>query len=298
MYRLLIAVGLMASVIAAPAAAKEKPPLEPSSEWKVAHGHDQCSLSRHFGDEKKDVLLEITSFGTTNGFRFTLTGAPLSKYYSGKTLSLSLSPEVRASEVRILRGDVDGQAAVRFSARYAAYDETDEKFKDALGTQEWANHAAIPEKPETDFEEKATILLLKEDIWKQISLHTGEMSKPLADLRTCVDKLEVSWGLDPAKQKTLSRVPVPLPSTIKSIQGNYPAKMSLLGLSSFVPVRVMVDADGNASQCVIPIDGVSPEFKAAVCEGLTNRFEPARDADGHPTASHYIAHVIFYRYPA
>jgi hypothetical protein len=65
------------------------------------------------------------------------------------------------------------------------------------------------------------------------------------------------------------------------------------GTNAFVPVRVMVNAAGRATQCVVQIEGIDEEFQDAVCDGLAHGYEPALDADGKPVASIYQTSVYY-----
>ena len=60
-------------------------------------------------------------------------------------------------------------------------------------------------------------------------------------------------------------------------------------------LRLVVDEEGNASQCQILDEGYDSEFGKAACEGVSQvaRFEPALDADLNPTRDFYVATVRF-----
>ncbi|WEK46616.1 MAG: hypothetical protein P0Y56_16665 [Candidatus Andeanibacterium colombiense] len=193
-----------------------------------------------------------------------------------------------------MRGTVpDKTPAALFSAKFTTFDEERDGSSEKKRSQKELDLDAVPVPPEAAFEEQTTSLLVKFGVGKQIVLHTGRMTKPLAALRTCVDSLEKSWGLDPAAQNALTRQVVLIPSTIKAIQANYPAAMVYNGLSAYVPVRVMVDAAGDPGTCVVQSDGVDPAFKKAVCDGFARPFKPALDAQGTPIASVYTTAVVF-----
>jgi hypothetical protein len=108
-----------------------------------------------------------------------------------------------------------------------------------------------------------------------------------------MDNLQSSWGLDPAQQNALTRLTVPKPSTVRRVQRRYPSSMVVSGTNAFVPVRVMVDAAGKATQCVVQSAGIDEAFRDAVCDGLAKGYEPARDAGGNPVASVFSTSVIY-----
>ena len=64
-------------------------------------------------------------------------------------------------------------------------------------------------------------------------------------------------------------------------------------MNAFVPVRVMVDAEGDVSDCVVQSEGIDEAFTDAVCDGLARGYEPALDAHGSPVASVFPTSVIY-----
>ena len=65
------------------------------------------------------------------------------------------------------------------------------------------------------------------------------------------------------------------------------------GISAYVPVRLFVDAQGQASSCVVQSESVDPDFKTAVCASLQRTFEPGRDAAGTAVRSIYHTSVMY-----
>jgi outer membrane biosynthesis protein TonB len=119
------------------------------------------------------------------------------------------------------------------------------------------------------------------------------MTAPLTAMRECLDNLIETWGIDPVQDKTLTRRPVPDLSSVRRLQRAYPMQMVQAGQSAVVPVRIMVDAAGQASQCVVQLPHVERAFKEAVCDRLAERFSPALDKDGQPVASVFHTTVIY-----
>lgn len=65
------------------------------------------------------------------------------------------------------------------------------------------------------------------------------------------------------------------------------------GTNAYVPVRVMVDAKGEATACVVQVEEIGEAFKEAVCRGLARGYEPALDREGMPVASVYGTSVLY-----
>ena len=80
---------------------------------------------------------------------------------------------------------------------------------------------------------------------------------------------------------------------MRRVQRRYPQTMWLSGTNAFVPVRVMVSAEGRATACVVQMPEIDQAFKDAVCEGLESAYEPALDAEGRAVASVYRTSVFY-----
>jgi hypothetical protein len=116
------------------------------------------------------------------------------------------------------------------------------------------------------------------------------MATPLNAMRTCVDGLRKSWGIDPTVQKALSRPPEPSPLDLEKLNRDYTTVMRKHGLNAYTPVRLMVGPDGTATACVMQIAGVDDTLKATFCNNLRH-FQPALDAAGKPVPSVYASDV-------
>jgi hypothetical protein len=73
---------------------------------------------------------------------------------------------------------------------------------------------------------------------------------------------------------------------------DYPVGMQLRGLDAYVPVRLSIDASGNATNCVIQQASIDAASQA-VCKNLVGKFEPALDKDGHPVPSIFNTGVMY-----
>jgi hypothetical protein len=65
------------------------------------------------------------------------------------------------------------------------------------------------------------------------------------------------------------------------------------GAGAYVPVRVMVDAEGKATSCVVQEQGIDKDFTDATCQGLRRIYRPALDAAGRPIDSVFHTAVIY-----
>lgn len=290
--RIIAAAALLATPLLPVRAEDEPLRLAPRTEWVVDYANERCSLHRGFGESDASVNLRIDWFGPRPGHRIMLVGPAVPKFGTAwSDLGYRLTPDTELRPEGGINGTFLDQPAVSFGATFLPYDPDQDW--DRMTVVEQMRSAAVPKPPQPEFERQVRTLEVRFANGKVIQLALGGMGKPLEALRTCMDNLESSWGLDPTVQGNLSRNAVPKPSTVRRVQRRYPAAMAQRGMNAFVPVRVMVDASGDVTDCVVQSEGIDEEFTDAVCDGLARGYEPALDAGGKPVASVYPTSVIY-----
>lgn len=279
---------------AAPASAADEPALalEPTTDWVLDYAEERCSFYRAFGDGEDALTLRIDSFGPGADVRFLVIGPAIPEFgQPTDDLAYRLTPDEGERETMGLNGKVEDLPAISFTANFSPYvdPETYRRMRD----DERRELDRSPKMPAPEFEARVNSIEMKFRDGRRVRLALGRMARPLAALRQCVDNLQQSWGLDPAVQASLSRIAVPKPSTVRRVQRRYPQTMWLSGTNAFVPVRVMVSAEGRATACVVQMPEIDQAFKDAVCEGLESAYEPALDAEGRAVASVYRTSVFY-----
>ena len=274
-------------------AATEAKVLEPSSAWTLDYGDERCSLIRTFGTGDDLLKLQIDTYGSPTDFRVLLAGRPLPRA-SGPTSEIRFGfpfETVERERVNAINGKADHLPSLSFDIAFAAYEpDADER---ELSLAESLRKNAEPHQPSPEFERQVRSLAIEFTPRNRVQLNLGGMTTPLAAIRECIDDLKSHWGLDPEQERTLTRRPIPEPSSVKKLQRAYPTLMAMDGQNALVPARIMVDATGLATHCVVQIPLVQKAFQDAVCDRLAQRFSPALDKDGQPVASVYWVTVIF-----
>jgi hypothetical protein len=132
---------------------------------------------------------------------------------------------------------------------------------------------------------------------RRLVLETGPLAAAFGALRKCTDDLVRTWGLDPAVQLSLSRLPDPRthPSTWLR-PADYPTGALMSGKQAIVNFRLSVDAAGVPTACDVQLSYSGEAFDKHTCDLLMARarFEPARDTKGLPVASYYVNTVKWY----
>ena len=151
------------------------------------------------------------------------------------------------------------------------------------------------------FESSVTHLTVQFGLRQPLRLDTGSMAAPFVAMHRCVDDLMTSWGIDPEQQRTLSR-PVRIAELAEGWEKldtapledrpGYAERRARVVSAAFatngelVPVRVMVDASGQPTACVVQVPYASEAYRQEVCEArIGDRYQPALDAGGQPVAS-------------
>jgi hypothetical protein len=292
----LIAAGASLSLLPVGAQAAELPVqvLEPTSNWTLHYDPEQCALMRDFGPEDNRLRLQIESYGSPTDFRFLLAGKPVppSRDATGQVRYSFPNDTVARAETTALEGTTGREvAALSFSGNFRPYDPNFDY--QSLSTGERLEFDARPKPTVPEFEREVDRLTIEIDQRVRLDLLLGGMEKPLQAMRKCIEELQASWGLVPATESRLSRYPMPLVSSVRRVQRTYPRSMLLQGASAFVPVRIMVDAQGEASGCVVQVPGIERAFSQAVCDNLARKFAPALDEAGNPVAGIYRTSVIY-----
>jgi hypothetical protein len=277
--------------------------LAPVSDWTLDFADERCSLIREFADGDETMRLEIVSFGPRPGYRVTLSGglvagsdaAPLVEYRVG------YSPDTGERErMQAIAGKLGDENAVAYANGFLPMSWT------ATSLRETDDAVRA-------FERGITHMTVEFRNRRPFQLATGSMAAPFAAMRRCVDDLISSWGVDPVKYRALSRLPLrdlggdrgdrvftggdPPALTRRSGEpvgaderlGPVDRRARTIASLAYhsarsIPVRVMIDANGQASACVVQV-ATTEEFRQRACESLMGAYEPALDAEGRPVAS-------------
>jgi len=273
-------------------AADSRPVLEPTGNWVLDYAEERCSLNRRFAVGDKWLHLRIDSYGSRQSYSLMMFGSAVpGSVGADQEIRYKLSPDAGSRDARALAGRYERDSSLVIPIMFKPRE--DEPDWARLSREERLEFAATPEKPDIEFEREVSSLELS--LWRgrRFTLALGSMGKPLEAMRVCVDNLLSSWGLDADQQATLTRAAAPLPRTVRAVQARYPTSMLLSGTNGLVPVRIMVDALGSATSCVVQVDSVEDAFERAVCDGLTGAYQPALDSRGAPVASVYRTSVIY-----
>lgn len=279
--------------LAAPASAQDRPGdlaaregaivLEPRGAWTLDMRESKCRLARWFGSESDPHLLVIEQSAPRYDFSLTLGGSSLLGFAS-------------ASE---LRYGMERDEQMKRRTRFATADLEDVGPAVILATVDIgpARSREGPHAAGVYIPEAATIdRVVIEAQGRVIAFETGSMERPFTALNACTSNLLGAWGLDPAQhQAYLPPSLIDEEGVLDRIKRRYPGTSRRRGEQGILYVRVIVEADGSPSDCVIENASELGSLNSPACSELRKaRFEPARDAEGNAMRS-FVPLTLSYR---
>ena len=285
--------GALAGVGVSPAAAQDFPGdvaaredaviLQPRGAWTLDMREGKCRLARWFGSEDDPHLLVIEQTAPHHNFSLMLGGSNL--------LGLSNASELHYGMERNER--------MKRRTRFATADLEDVGPAIILATVDIGParsregpHAAGVYIPEAATIDRGVL----ESTWRAISFETGSMERPFTALNACTTNLLSEWGLD-ADQHQAYIAPKLLEDEVvfDRIKRRYPGTSRRRGEQGILHVRLIVEADGSPSGCVIESASDVGDLESPACKELNKAsYEPAQDADGNAMRS-FLLMTITYR---
>jgi hypothetical protein len=280
--RILAAVLAMAAMMVPASGHAKIIDLAPATPWNAQFEPESCRLSRSFGPESERVTLIYEFFSPQANGSLTLIGKRL---YNSALYG----------EARIWFGDARPlQSSPVLNATTGGVPTWISNLVPLTAGQQTAANA----QPDPSAEATIDRLTLDSPFTGTVVLHTGAMDQPMKIVRTCFDAMVTAWGLDPAVQRNLSHQPEPITRPGTWVNDNdYPRKALDSGSSGLLRFRLMVDASGNPTACIIQKKTKPDDFMPIACRLLMSRarFKPAIDATGKPVTS-YFANTIRFQF--
>lgn len=263
LFALMLAALMLAAPMPEPAA-----PLPALGKWSVAYHESSCTLSRSFGDAAAPVKLDFTP-AALGGRMAILFAAPAGKGRQHRegaaTLLLLPGNRTLTTSYQSLEQRDKGQHVVVMNL-------------DGEATGGWQDVEA---------------LAIALDKAPPVTIALQGMAAGVRALQQCHDDLLRGWEVDPAE---LTRVVVK-PKLMTDLGEIYSTEVLREGVLRGAPSRIMmifkVDSEGWVRKCRVVASSGIAMLNAGTCALATTklRYEPARDKDGQPTASHILLAV-------
>jgi hypothetical protein len=269
--------------------------LAPSSQWVVNWAEQSCSMARAFGEGDRKVIMFFDQFEPGDDFSLMIIGKSIGDVTGQSKAILQFGPNEERYGVTAVGATSKDTPALIFQGTQRLVPPTEvEKSERKRAAQE-----SLPYQPApigAAREKAVTWLWLGKVLRFDLQLDIGPMDAPMAALRDCSWDMVKSWGLDVEQQKHLTARAYPtVPPYNWFTAADYPPEMLRSGNQAIVNFRILVDAAGHASSCVIQTSTRPKAFDDVVCQKVLKRarFHPALGADGKPVPSYWRQSVIF-----
>jgi hypothetical protein len=264
--------------------------LAPSGDWTLSSDAESCTIARQFGATADGVSFRLRAFAPGGRYRLVLYGPAMPQRDSGLLqFEYSFEPDPGTISATGVLSKVSGTTMVSFlptfdTSAVAALDPSERARRGPL--EAMARAASI-----NDF-------VITFSRGRPLALPLGSLTEPLAQLDACAQDLPRNWGLDPAVQRSLQRPAMPIGQEGWLGPGTYPWHFLRTGQSMIVNLRMVVDASGAPTECVVQAPKTQSGAEALTCREILKaaRFEPALDSSGNAVSS-YFATTIFYATP-
>ena len=262
---------------------------KPAGPWAADYGDDYCDLGRVFSDGKNQVtfMLERTQPGPF--LRLVVIGDGIKPFRKAATWGAKFGPTGQAWKAPVLVSktgdgkpyyDLGPTTVIPFAPPAPG---TPPVFKPYDRVQERAAAKAF------------NALELNEGLSEPAQFETGALDAPVGALQDCVADLIASWGLDAKRHETLTRPVAPQGPPSAWLPANtYPFTEFQKLLGGRNTIRVLVDAAGSPTSCVVQRPTVSAAINKTACDNIMKaaKFTPALDSAGQAMPSYWITEVF------
>lgn len=305
----------LACGLSAPAMAEVE--LKPTSDWRLREYDDKCRMSRRFGAGDDRMTLWIDQGNPQQTYNLTLIGRGV-RYPYGPNLTVQFAPEPEYTRTFISAKSSKGRPVLSlFGARLTPTRQELELMREENGIKngdkngggstddgeeavDLVNAALSAERSERLSAQRIdaiTQLRLGRAVVEPLTLKTGSMAAPLAQLQECATRLSQTIAAN-TMESVAAGTPVQPTETdrwIPIIQENYPYQMLRAEQEARLQISVTIDKKGRPSFCEVTSTLGLTAFNDTVCLLMLKHasFSPGRNTAGEPIVSRYSTAVTF-----
>lgn len=288
MVRAILAV-LAATLGAQPVLADGPVLLEPSSPWNVDYGAEKCRLARLFGEGEDKTLLFMDQWGPDEKFGLAVAGASFQGFVSRRKTQISLFDGQPPYETEPFMGEVEGFGPAVIHTTFSL--ESGTQYVPKPDNIQYG----LPQ-IETAIAAQARYVTFTQGR-RTIRLNAGPLANAFRVLNQCSQQRLNEWGLDLEQHLAMRQMPVWKNEKLiaRRIASIYPRQALRAGESAILRMRVLVDEQGQVSDCRLYESTIAKVLDSPACENMKSaEFDPALDSTGKPMPSYYQT-VIIYR---
>lgn len=251
---------------------------QPDGHWRLAKLPDGCSVARDFIRGEERVTFSIKRIHPRSAVQFAVIGAPIPE--GSGSLEAGFLPSAKLQSFdRVAAASIGDREGVVFAGRlFAKAEEEGERVK----------------------ESEVTDFAIVDPRGVRTTLHVRAIDQAMAALDTCVTQKLREFGLDldaHAHFGEHARL-IGVGDLAKTMQRNYPKEALRKGWDGTVPLRLIIDGQGQVTHCHVTNFLTAKVLRDAACDAMIQhaRFEPAKDSEGNP-ATDFVFQQIRYVTP-
>ena len=255
--------------------------------WELKQTPESCYLFRSFTTLAGKMDLRIQSFGPTTPYHVILHGPGLPLRDNSLELgAAAFGDEAEAEQTVFFVGQAGGMPMAVFPAFYRQTNLMGVFFRGS-GSAKYIG-----------LDRSAERLFVNLPDGERLSLDLGPMAGEYVRLDTCAQDLVDGWSRAVSRGAAAASAPEMLDPEGVRRRVWFPPNLSMNRVSGIVELRMKVDKNGRARDCVAQASVGSRQFGEDSCRALERwaRFEPARDVLGNAVDALYQTAITFMIY--
>lgn len=273
--------------------------LQPSGNWVLDYADTRCRIVRTFERETggDTTLLFFEQYEPSNAYSWLLAGEAVP---NRSTVSVRFGPVNESFEQsgRIIEfGDYDRVIRGHGFRSSENIIITGSEKRGRTARKSTPVTPAVEKQPATPPIGDVEWLDIEAGTSRAVRIPLAEMEQVSAAMDDCMDNLVAHWGIHlEDHDRVAERAKMTNVADIaRRVFRDYPSAALRQGRQAEIMLRLIIEEDGSASQCVRTDLTEAEMFDVGLCRLVMKRgeFEPARDSEGKPVR-HYLIQRIRY----
>lgn len=293
--KIVAGVGGAAMLAAGGEALAQSSGLQPIGSWDLQQAAESCYIVRDFHEEQfsgngQTFRLRIQSYGEDTPYHISLVGdgVPI-RDQRAEAVQLDFGLTLRENSeaaVGLLGKAANGQPMLMITAFPQREVNLVGWLYDGSGMSTQLGGIVVPE---------AEKLYIDLPNMEPVTLPIGPMKDQYARLDECARTLERKWQIAVEGPQRAVTPPQLLNGKEANWIVNYPEAMSFNRISGLVEMRMTIDEQGRAHDCVVQSSLWNKSFGKDACTNFERwrKFEPAKDIYGKPVRALFRTAVIY-----
>lgn len=270
----------------------------PSSDWVLDYGENRCRIVRSFGEGEAASLIYFEQTEPASELNWVVAGPPIGPVRPGGKVTVQFGPGNPPFEMEHSGATLGQFGQALSSTGFERRITTAVPLSDREAIQESHQESARYSRELVSSEgAKVEWLDVRSARGQTVRFALGNMQPVYEAMNACMADLLMDWGVDPQHERGRTSGPVPTNYEVLAtrIQRRYPSSAVDAGKQAMIAARVMVDANGQVTDCAIIDLTEAEKFGVGVCRQITTtaRFDPATDASGAAMPSYYIFKIFY-----